>query len=88
MVRQEDLMVSNTAFITVTISICVAFLGAMGSAIYAMTTILGAHIDDVVGRLDRLEARLEQSIEPRLDGIAETLVRFDERLRHLEEHAR
>lgn len=75
-------MVSSGVFITVTITVCVAFLGA----IYALTNTLGARIGDVVGRLDGIDRKLE-AMETRLDGIGTTLVRFDERLRHLEDHA-
>lgn len=71
------------ALIGVTLTVCVAFLGA----IYAIVHILSDRIGDVVERLGGIDRKLD-TIETRLDGIGNTLVRFDERLRQLEDHAR
>jgi predicted PurR-regulated permease PerM len=75
------------ALIGVPLTVCAAFLGA----IYAIVHVLSDRIGDLIGRLDKFETKVEtrfDAIEVRLEGIGNTLVRFDERLRQLEDHAR
>jgi predicted PurR-regulated permease PerM len=75
------------ALIGVPLVICGTFLGA----IYAIVNVLSSRIGDLLARLDGLETKVDakfDQIETRLDGIGNTLVRFDERLRQIEDHAR
>jgi uncharacterized membrane protein YqgA involved in biofilm formation len=75
--------VSSSVFITVVLGI----LAANVASVTVIAKLLGDRIGDVVGRMDRLEKRSDErfdSVETRLDGISETLVRFDGRLHALE----
>lgn len=75
-------MVGSGTLITVTIAICAAFVSAMG----ILAVILNTRIGDVREEV-RDVRRVLEAIEVRLDGIGETLARFDERLRRLEAKA-
>ncbi len=77
-------MVSNTVFITVVLGVMAGNVAMMGIVVKA----LGDRLNDVVSRMDRLEVRAEERHSvymAKFDGISETLARFDERLKRLEE---
>lgn len=72
-------MVSSATFITITITVCAALVTCMG--IVAAT--LNSRIGDLVTRVSTLDTH----VGAKLDGIAETLARFDRRLAELEKHS-
>jgi hypothetical protein len=75
--------VNTAVVITIVFGILAANVATMGLVVKS----LGDRIGDIVGRMDRLEKRNDDrfdSIEVRLDGIAETLARFDERIKTVE----
>ena len=63
---------NDTVFITVVLGVMAGNVAMMGIVV----KVLGDRIGGLAARLDRAEVKL--------DGIAETLARFDERLKHLE----
>ncbi len=74
---------NSSVFITVVLAILASNVAMMGVVVKT----LGDRINDVVGRMDRLEARAEERHNvsmAKFDGISETLARFDERLKRLE----
>ena len=68
-------------------SIVLALIAGNVAMMGIVVKVLGDRIDDVVARLDRAEARADERhavYMAKFDGIAETLARFDERLKRLE----
>lgn len=65
---------SNTAFITTVISICTAFVGAMGLVAH----ILGSRIGDLATQVQGLSTRIT-GLDGRLAGVEGKLERIDER---------
>jgi hypothetical protein len=68
--------VNSAVFITVVLGVIAGNVAMMGLVV----KVLGDRIGDVAARLDHFETRADA----KLDGLADTLARFDERLRHLE----
>jgi hypothetical protein len=66
-------VVNSSVFITVVLAVMAGNVAMMGLVVKGLSERIG----DVVARMDRTETKL--------DGIAETLARFDERLKHLED---
>ena len=75
---------NSSVFITVVLAILAGNVAMMGIVVKT----LGDRINDVVSRMDRLEARAEERhglYMAKFDGISETLARFDERFKRLED---
>jgi hypothetical protein len=64
---------NSSVFITVVLAVMAGNVAMMGLVVKGLSERIG----DVVARMGRTETKL--------DGIAETLARFDERLKHLED---
>jgi hypothetical protein len=82
--------VSSGVVITIVFGILASNVAMMG----VVVKVLGDRITDVVGRMDRIENRADRIenraderhnvVVAKLDGIAETLARFDERIKTVE----
>lgn len=70
---------STAVVITIVFGILAANVAMMGLVVKA----LGDRIGDLANRMDRNDTRMDVVIA-KLDGIAETLARFDERIKAVE----
>jgi hypothetical protein len=76
--------VSNGVFITTVIALAAANVAAM----VAVAKLLGDRIGDLLARQGQAETRADQRHDvyiAKFDGLAETVARFDERVKRLEQ---
>lgn len=74
---------SSSVFITVVLAVVAGNVAMMGLVVKA----LGDRIGDIATRVDRSEQRADERHDvyiAKFDGLAETVARFDERLKGLE----